>query len=125
MAITYKIDREKTLIYETWSGDIDTADLATYWKQYVADPEVMEIRRTIVDLRAAVIKLRGADFDGLIRTIVLPALKDRKWRTAIVTGGPLQFGVSRQYQVFAEYYSKDSLFDSITEAEKWIESSDL
>ncbi len=124
MPISYKIDREKKLIYETWTGEIYAADLAAYWKVYLADPEVMAIRRTIVDLGASFPSFRGTDFDVLIRTIVLPALKERKWTTAIVVRGQAQFGVSRQYQVFAERYSHDSIFASVAEAERWIASLD-
>ncbi|HWA10884.1 MAG TPA: hypothetical protein VG838_15700 [Opitutaceae bacterium] len=122
MPITYTIDREKRLIHETWTGEIRAADLAAYWKRYLADPEVLEIRRTIVDLRGCVIRFRGADMDSLIQTVVLPVLKDRKWTTAIVVGEPAQFGVSRQYQVFADRYSEDSIFGNMADAEKWISS---
>lgn len=124
MPIAYAIDHQKRLIYETWTGEVTAPGLAAYWTRYLADPEVLEIRRTIVDLRAAVISLRGIDFDDLIKTIVLPVLQDRKWTTAIVVGGTVQFGVSRQYQVFAERYSKDSIFFSMAEAEQWIGTID-
>ena len=33
---------------------------------------------------------------------------------------PVQFGVSRQYQVFAERYSADSIFGSEDEALRWL-----
>jgi hypothetical protein len=124
MPIAYRIDQEKKLIHETWTGEVHAAELAAYWKRYLADPEVLKIRRTIVDLRTCVIAFRGTDFDGLIQTIVLPALEGRKWTTAIVVARPLQFGVSRQYQVFADRYSRDSIFASMADAEKWIAATD-
>lgn len=74
MPITYTIDRQKNLIYETWTGEVQASDLAAYWRQYVQNPEVMRIRRTIVDLRSCAIGFLGTDFDALIRMIVLPAL---------------------------------------------------
>jgi hypothetical protein len=123
MPIDYTIDREKQLIFETWTGEICANDLAAYWKRLLADAEVLEIRRTVVDLRPSVINFTGKDFSSLIETIVLPVLNGRGWTTAIVVGGPTQFGVSRQYQVFAERYSKDSIFASVEEAEKWIGST--
>jgi len=122
MPITYTIDRKKNLIRETWTGEVHAADLAAYWTQYLADPAVLEIRRTVVDLRACVIAFPGTDLDGLIQTIVLPALDGRAWTTAIVVAHPAQFGVSRQYQVFAARYSQDAIFASVAEAEKWIDS---
>ena len=120
MPIEYTIDRGKKLILETWTGEVLADDLAGYWKRYLADPEVMEIRRTVVDLRAAVIGFSGMDFGYLIESIVMPALKGRRWMTAIVLERPAQFGVSRQYQVFAERYSHDSIFASVADAEKWL-----
>jgi hypothetical protein len=122
MPIDYTIDHARKLIFETWTGEIRAADLAAYWRRYLADPEVMKIRRTIADLRAAVITFSGMDLSHLIHTIVLPALKGRNWVTAIVVERPAQFGVSRQYQVFAERYSHDSIFADVAAAEAWIGS---
>ncbi len=122
MPIAYTINHEKNLIYETWTGEVRIDDLATYWKQYLADPEVLKIRRTIVDLRTCVIIFNGTEFDDLIQKIVLPIMGGLKWTTAIIVSRPVQFGVSRQYQVFAERYSRDSIFFSMADAEKWIDS---
>jgi hypothetical protein len=124
MPIAYTIDREKRLIFETWNGEVHAGDLATYWNRYLVDPEVLGIRRTVVDLRAAEIRFSGVELRRLIDEIVLPALKDKKWTTAIVVGDPVQFGVSRQYEAFAAFYSDDSIFASVAEAEKWISSKD-
>lgn len=121
MPITYRIDREKNLIFELWTGSIGAEDPTAYWKQYLADAEVMEIRRTIVDLRGSVIRFSGEELNSLIESVVMPALKGRTWTTALVVeGGSVEFGVSRQYQVFAGRYSKDAIFADVAEAEKWI-----
>ena len=120
MPITYTIDREKKLITEVWVGPIAAADLAAYWTRYLQDPEVLEIRRTLVDLRQAKILFKGSDLDRLIHTIVMPVLKGRDWKTAIVVENSLEFGISRQYQVFAGHYSKDAIFQNIDEALEWL-----
>jgi len=120
MPITYSIDHEKKMITEVWTGDVHAADLAEYWKRYLDDPDVLAIRRTIVDLRQAEILFKGSEFDGLIKNIVLPALNGRDWKTAIVVEKPLQFGVGRQYQAFADRYSKDTIFYNIEAARKWL-----
>jgi hypothetical protein len=124
MPITYIINHQKGLIRETWKGKIGGVDLAAYWLHYLADPEVLAIRRTVVDLRKANIDFSGLDFDALIRTIVLPVLGERTWTTAIVIRDPIQFGVSRHYQIFAERYSKDSIFRNVADAERWILSAE-
>lgn len=51
MPISYSVDHQKGLITETWTGDIAATDLAAYWRDYLADPDVLAIRRTLVDLR--------------------------------------------------------------------------
>jgi hypothetical protein len=124
MPITYTIDRERLLIHEKWTGEIRAADVGAYWKAYLANPEVLAIRRTLVDLRPAIIRFSGLEFESLIQTIVLPSLGKRKWTTAVVVGDPVQFGVSRQYHVFAAIYSKDCIFKSVDEAEAWILSAE-
>lgn len=120
MPISYSIDRDAQLITEVWTGVIQAADLADYWKRYLEDPEVLAIRRTVVDLREAVIRFTGTELDSLIRSVVEPALGGRDWKTAIVIASPLQKGISRQYGVFAQRYSKDAIFESIEEARNWI-----
>ena len=120
MPITYTTDREKKLITEVWTGEIKAECLAAYWKQYLEDPDVLAIRRTLVDLRQADILFKGSDLDSLIQSIVLPVLKGKDWKTAIVVEKPLQFGVSRQYQVFADRYSKDAIFYDLEEARNWL-----
>lgn len=120
MPITYTIDYNQKLITEVWTGEIQAVDLAEYWKRYLGDPDVLTIRRTIVDLRQAVILFNGLDMSYLIQSIVQPILAGRDWKTAIVIEKPLQLGISRQYQIFAERYSKDAIFYSIGEARSWI-----
>jgi len=120
MPITYTTDREKKLITEVWTGEIKAECLAAYWKQYLEDPDVLAIRRTLVDLRQADILFKGSDLDSLIQSIVLPVLKGRDWKTAIVVEKSLQFGVSRQYQVFADRYSKDAIFYDLESARNWL-----
>ena len=120
MPITYTTDCEQKLITEVWTGEITAECLAAYWKQYLDDPDVLAIRRTLVDLRQAEIRFKGADLDTLIRNIVLPVVEGRDWKTAIVVEKSLQYGVSRQYQVFAECYSKDAIFYDLEKARNWL-----
>lgn len=120
MPITYSIDIENRVIEEKWTGTINKDDLADYWRRYLEDPEVLAIRRTIADLRDAQILFSGSQMENLIASIVRPALKGRDWKTAIVVAKPVQFGVSRQYQVFADMYSKDAIFYTMDEARDWL-----
>ncbi|HRE90240.1 MAG TPA: hypothetical protein PK095_13985 [Myxococcota bacterium] len=59
--ISYTLDPERGVIYETWRGSVSARDLERYWMRYLADPEVLALRRTLVDLRDATILFRGED----------------------------------------------------------------
>ena len=118
--ISYTINRDLGVIFEVWKGDVTVADLQSYWQSYLADPEVLAIRRTVVDLRGANIQFTGNELSNLVAAVVIPVLQGRDWKTAIVVERPVQFGVSRQYQVFAERYSVDSIFYSPNEALYWL-----
>ncbi len=120
MPIQYCINRDESLIEETWSGKVSAADLRSYWQVYLADPEVMRLRKTLVDLRGAKIEFLGHELDALIASVVLPALGELEWKTAIVVNNPVHYGVSRQYQVFAERYSQDAIFHDLDIARAWL-----
>lgn len=123
MPITYRLDRELQVIFETWTGDISAQELESYWKAYTADPEVMDVRRTIVDMRNGRPTFNGDDLARLIRSVVTPVLNGRDWKTAIVVKQPLQFGVSRQYGALAAHYSTDAIFEDTDSALRWLLSS--
>ena len=76
--------------------------------------------RTLADLRAAEIRFTGQELSDLVLGVVLPRLGGRDWKTAIVVDQPIQFGVSRQYQVFADRYSTDCIFHDPEEAIGWL-----
>ena len=120
MPITYWIDETVTIIREEWSGDVSAEDLGDHWRRYLADPRVMMLRRTLVDLRNGIPAFTGTQLRDLITRIVDPVLKGRDWRTAIVVDTSPQFGTSRQYQVFAEHYSRDAIFHDLESAAKWL-----
>lgn len=122
MPISYSIDREHRCIHETWTGVITAKDLGDYWRHILADPVVMVIRRTIVDLRECRILFSGEQLAELVESIVLPLLNGKNWRTAIVVGDPVQYEVSRQYHVLAESYSRDSVFSTPEAAMTWMQT---
>jgi hypothetical protein len=120
MPISYSVDHEKRVIFETWTGEIDATELASYWQRYLADPDVLSIRRTLVDLRHCRIRFTGAQLSHLVQGIVEPSLHGKDWKTAIVADSPVEYGVSRQYGVYAERYSTDSVFSDPDAALAWL-----
>lgn len=122
MPISYSIDAQLGIILETWVGDVSASDLAEYWRHYLADPEVLSLRRTLVDLRQANPTFTGRELADLISGIVDPILQGRDWKTAIIIDKPIQFGISRQYHAFAEHYSRDAIFSDPAAALQWLTS---
>jgi hypothetical protein len=120
MPISYSIDDSNRCIRETWTGMITASDLGAYWRHYLADPIVMTIRRTVVDLRACRILFSGEQLADLVESIVLPLLNGRDWKTALVVTDPLQYEITRQYHMLAESYSRDSVFGTPEAAMEWL-----
>ena len=120
MPINYSIDKAKGIISEVWTGEVTAIDLAAHWTQLLADADALAIRRTLVDLRNCEIVFSGDQLFDLIRTVAEPALNGRDWRSALLVGGSVHFGVSRQYQSFAQMYSKDAIFHDKDAALKWL-----
>ena len=120
MPIQNRLERDARVIIETWSGTITIRDVDEYWHRLLTDPEALELRRTIADLRDADIAFSGAELEALVRRYVVPTLAGRTWRTAIVVAHPVQFGVSRQHEAFAERYSESEIFDDVSKAMVWM-----
>ena len=80
----------------------------------------MAIRRTVVDLREATIGFTWWEMQQLVEPVVLPVMEGRKWITAIITGHPVQVGISNQYSVFADSYSKEAIFAEPGAATSWV-----
>lgn len=124
MPVSYTIDYENRIVRTVWTGDVTAADVRAHWLRYLDDPVVMALRRTLADLRNANPLFSGEELYELIRDVVLPELEGVGWKTAIVVAEPAQFGASRQYQVFAEIYSRDSIFHDADRALAWLLSED-
>ncbi len=62
----------------------------------------------------------GPEMEGLVTSVVLPVMKGRNWVTAIVVAQPVHVGVSNQYGVYADSYSKDARFTNADEAIAWV-----
>lgn len=120
MPIMYVLDRARHIIIETWTGNVSAADLAAYWRIYLADSEVISCRRTLVDMRHATILFTGAELAALVHSIALPALHGKKWVSALLIERAAQYGTSRQYQIFAEHYSSDAIFSDWNTAIDWL-----
>jgi hypothetical protein len=120
MPIHYRVDSQRGIVTSEWQGVITAEDLERHWRDYLSDPEVVALRRGLPDLRQAKFRFSGDDLARLIEAIVIPALAGRAWKSAMVVDTPDQYGVARQYQVYAEPYSRDAIFRDPDEALHWL-----
>lgn len=111
---------EDGFVEVTWSGTITACDLSRRWSEILPDPEVLRIGRALTDVREADLAFSGAELAEAVRTVAVPALQGRKWRSAIVVRTPLQFGVSRQYEVFAKEFGEAGIFFDLDAARRWL-----
>jgi len=120
MPITFSIDDRLGIIRETWSGVCTIEDLRGLWTHYMSDPEILALRVTYADLRTASISFAGWQMRSLVKAVVDPVLQGRDWLTAIVVDGPIQLGMSRQFQEFADHFSRDAIFFDPQDALEWL-----
>ncbi len=118
--ISYEIDNELGIVRTTWCGTITAEDLRRYWKEYLADPQVRAVRRSVADIRNADFKFSGKELSNVVNEVVMPLIKDLEWRVAIVVAQPVQYGVSNQFRVFAEVFNSSQIFYDPDEAIAWI-----
>ena len=120
MTISYEIQHTHDLIAETWQGDITIDQLRAYWRDMLADEEVMKIRKTLVDVRSATIGFSDEEFDRAVTEVIIPALAGRDWITAIVVNTSRQLQLGSRYHSYAARYSSDVVFSSVDDAKRWL-----
>lgn len=124
MGIAYQVDSDRGLVLTTWDGPIRAADLQAHWSTFLEDLTVLCLRRSVADIRRARIMFTAIELHRLIRTVVTPRMDERGWRTGIVVADPLQFGVARQYGMYAWKYSTDQIFYDPELAAGWALDTD-
>ena len=120
MAITYDVDASKGVVFEYWSGEISARDIAEHLTRLLSDPQALACARSLVDVSEAEPRLTDVELRHLVDTIAIPRLKDKGWTSAILVQKPVQFGMARQFQIFAEVYSKDAIFTDEKAARAWL-----
>jgi hypothetical protein len=120
MPIEYQVDKDLNVVLAEWSGDITAHDVESHFRNLVNDPVAFNCAKDLADVRRATFRFKGQDLSDLINRIIVPALKGRKWKTAILVERPDQFGTARQYSSFADTYSIDSIFYDREAALAWL-----
>jgi hypothetical protein len=120
MPITFSIDRNFGIIREMWVGRISSGEVSEHWTRLLTDPDALALRASLADLRAASLDFGGWQMRRLIDTVVNPLLQGRDWISAMIVAGPMQLGMTRQYQDLADHYSRDAIFFNDHDALEWL-----
>lgn len=81
---------------------------------------MLRIGRALTDVRQAELGFSGEELAEAVETVAAPALRGHHWRAAIVVRSPVQFGVSRQFEVFAQQFGENGIFYDPAEARRWL-----
>ena len=125
MPITYTVESERRLIFETWQGKVCAADVREYWFRCLEDSRFNAIRRLLVDMRGAEIQFSPDELGQLMNEVVAPYIRAHRWAIACVVDSRAQFELSLQYQVFIKTYSRDQIFRDRNVALSWLSKQDL
>ena len=120
MGITHRYDPAEGLVRACWDGPITAGDVREYWTARVAELEAQPGRRALVDMRTCEVRFTGGEMRELVRTILRPHFANRGHRVAILVRDPVQFGTSRQFQVFFELLGESEIFQDEAEALAWL-----
>lgn len=120
MPIDYTIDRDNGIVLVTWSGDVTIDELRRHLNAMLADPEALALRRSLSDVRRATLLFTGAELASLVATVLTPTLGNAGWKLALIVAQTAQYGMSRQFHVFAGPSSKSSIFFDRETALAWL-----
>ena len=120
MPIKYDVDGSKGVVFEYWSGGISAQDVSEHWARLLSDPDALACATSLADVRDAEPRLTDVELRRLVETIAVPILKGKSWKSAILVQKPVQFGMARQFHIFAEAYSKDAIFTDEKAARDWL-----
>ncbi|MFN7957876.1 MAG: hypothetical protein U0P46_06110 [Holophagaceae bacterium] len=112
MGIVYRVDSKAEIVFTTWTGQITSTVLGDFYRSVLNDKAALRFRRSVTNIQDADLLFTGEEFSHLVHTIVEPVLKGLGWITTIVVkeGDKVQWGVSRQYQAFAQRFSESVIF---------------
>jgi len=122
--MSYSIDKTTEFIKVTYWGSLTNDDIQAVTK-YALNNNVIDFINRIEDMRKLdSVNLGFKELSGFtqnLRTLQLPRIV----KTAILTNGPLQYGIARMFQIILDHPKmKIEIFSNEEEAYKWISSVD-
>ena len=121
-----KIDKTKNIAHIKLTGSLDSKVILKAFDDVVSHKNYKKGMGRLWDFRKADLSLLTTDTVKQMAQYSLnfpPGINDVK--VAFVTSGPLEYGLSRMFEMASRAKTPISVFDSIDEAQKWmIQKSD-
>lgn len=118
--ITYAVNTEQNFVQVTWQGDVTGEEYRTHLRAMLRDPDALRAGRSLTDLRGANVLLSGAELNAIGNVEAVPLLSGRRWKTAVVVSSPLNYGLTRQYQILSQSEDTDCVFGDPDDALAWL-----
>jgi hypothetical protein len=125
MPISYTVDSDRRLIFETWQHTVNADDVREYWFRTLEDPRFLAIRRILADMRGANIEFVPDELGQLIGEVAAPYIASHRWAIACVVDSRAQYDLSLQYQIFIKTYGREGIFTERNVALAWLSKQDL
>jgi len=120
MPIAYKVDVALGIVLADWRGTVTAKDITEHWTRFVADKAAMACGGAITDISCCDILFTPEELKAVTKKILEPALRGKNWKTAVIVKNPVQFGVTKQQEIFSETFVKMNVFYSDVMARKWV-----
>lgn len=120
MPISYAVDSERNFVLVTWQGDVTEDEYRAHLRTMLEDPDALRAGRCLTDVRQAHSLLSGAQLNAAATAEAIPRLAGRPWKTAVLVGSTVNYGVARQYQILSESESSDRVFRDPAAALAWL-----
>lgn len=121
MGITFQLDASTGIVREHWQGSITIQEIEAHWRARLASPVSAGTGRVLADIRGARFQFREEDLWRLATSILVPGLKDRNLRTAILLDEQVHFSLARQVQTFFAELGACALFTEEPPAREWLQ----
>jgi hypothetical protein len=121
LAMELKIDNRKNIAHITLRGSLNREEILKAFDDVVADKKYKKGMGRLWDFREADLSLLTTDTVKQMAQYSLnfpPGINDVK--VAFVTSRPLEYGLSRMFEMTSRAKTPIRVFDSIDDAQKWM-----
>jgi hypothetical protein len=120
MPIFYYVNPDRRVVLTKWLGSVDGGDLNSHFRNMLSDPYARKCAKTLIDLRDCTLQISGEDMRHAVQSIIVPAVGEGNWRSAILTPSPAGAGISQLFSAYGERFAIVAMFNDLHEALNWL-----